>query len=122
MALWSFQDDSVEIVVVQGREVGIVRWSSDEIYALRNVCPHMGGPVCRGRLSRRLVADRPGELELDSTPVIACAWHHWEFDVRTGESLPERSRRERIRTFPVRVKDGRVLVDVGRRRGVAEAR
>jgi nitrite reductase (NADH) small subunit len=46
----------------------------------------------------------------DATPVIACPWHGWEFDVRTGVSLWDDH--YRVRTYPAHVSNGRVLVDL----------
>jgi nitrite reductase (NADH) small subunit len=104
-------------VVRAGRvEVGIVRWDGDQLYALRNVCPHAGGPVCRGRLGPRIVASAADPLALDvddGCPTVTCAWHGWEFDARDGRALAPGSRM-RVRTYPVRVEDGTVLVDFGR--------
>jgi nitrite reductase/ring-hydroxylating ferredoxin subunit len=55
---------------------------------------------------------RPGTLALDdSKPVIACAWHGWEFDVRTGRAVWGKPS-FRVRTYPVRVETGRVRVDL----------
>ena len=45
----------------------------------------------------------------DAAPVIACPWHGWEFDVESGEAVWNPS--QRIRTYPVDIAGGRVLVD-----------
>jgi nitrite reductase/ring-hydroxylating ferredoxin subunit len=103
------------IVRAGGRDIGIIRWQ-DRFYALRNVCPHQSGPLCAGLVHPQVLgADEPGVLRLDqSRPVIACPWHGWEFDLRTGRALSADD--ERVKTYPVEVDAGRVLVDVGRRR------
>jgi 3-phenylpropionate/trans-cinnamate dioxygenase ferredoxin subunit len=113
-AIEEFQQHSVRIVDVAGREIGIVRWD-DELFAVHNRCPHMAGPLCMGSLGPKLVCQGlPGDVDLDDrVPVIACAWHRWEFDARTGESLWDPG--YRAKTFPVTLKAGRVLVDLGRR-------
>jgi nitrite reductase/ring-hydroxylating ferredoxin subunit len=100
------------IVRAEGREIGIVRWQ-DRFYALRNVCPHQSGPLCAGLVHPRLLgADEPGLLRLDeSRPVIECPWHGWEFDLRTGRSLSADG--ERVKTYPVEVEAGRLLVGFG---------
>ena len=86
-AVGDFPDRSVTLVRAGSREIGIVRWD-DEVYAVSNICAHQRGPLCRGTLGARLTAAAPGELELDEeTPVLACPWHGWEFDVRTGRAL-----------------------------------
>jgi nitrite reductase (NADH) small subunit len=113
-AVDDFPEASARIVEARGLEIGVISWHG-RLYALRNVCPHMGGPVCRGELLPRIVApdDAPGRLDVErEIPVIACAWHSWEFDVRTGESLTPDNLR--VRTYAVEVADGRVLVDLAR--------
>ena len=115
-SLDDFPPRTVTVVPAAGVEVGIVRWDGDEVYALRNVCPHALGPVCAGRLGPKIVAPRGEPMGLDvdeSCPVIACAWHGWEFDVRTGQAVwPDA--RMRVRTYPARVEAGRVLVALDR--------
>ncbi len=107
-----FADGTISVTACGGREVGIVRWR-DRFHALKNVCPHQNGPVCAGILSARLTGAVPGAMELDEeAPVIACPWHGWEFDVRSGHALSDR--RYRLRLYDVRVAGGRVLVDPDR--------
>ncbi len=106
-----FVDGTIRTVGVNGREIGIVRWNG-AMYAVNNLCTHQSGPVCSGILSGRLTAASPGGMDLDtSTPILACPWHGWEFDLRTGRALHDAQ--HRLRIFPVRVENGRVLVDVG---------
>jgi nitrite reductase/ring-hydroxylating ferredoxin subunit len=104
-----FPDGQVSVVTVGRAEIGIIRWCG-KIYAIGAVCAHQGGPLCRGVLAPRLDARRPGELIVaDAAPVIACPWHGWEYDVGTGEAIWDRS--VRVRTFPVEVIAGRVMVE-----------
>src|SRR6201999_1087506 len=98
------------------RQVGVIRWR-DEFFALRNICPHQYGPVCRGYTMLKIVTrpDDVGTMDVDDdTLVLTCPWHGWEFDVRTGRAawadVPAR-----LRTFAVQVENGRVLIDVKRR-------
>jgi nitrite reductase/ring-hydroxylating ferredoxin subunit len=110
-AATEFADGTIRTVGVNGREIGIVRWNG-AMYAVNNLCTHQSGPVCSGILSGRLTAASPGGMDLDtSTPILACPWHGWEFDLRTGRALHDAQ--HRLRIFPVRVENGRVLVDVG---------
>ncbi|MQA87925.1 MAG: Rieske 2Fe-2S domain-containing protein [Streptosporangiales bacterium] len=110
-----FPDRAMTVVEVDGTEVGVCRWGS-EFFAMRNRCPHQGGPVCSGFLQARLAGRCTAEgVEMEATPgepVILCAWHRWEFSVRTGESAWDP--RYKVRTYPVDVDGGRVLVRVGR--------
>ena len=115
-----FPSQGMRIVKVGRRQIGIVRWR-DEIYAISNICAHQGGPLCRGVLSARLTAAEPGDLTIDeSAPLLACPWHGWEFDVRSGRAILDPN--IRARTFPVRTAGGRVLVDVSDKSPLSEAR
>jgi nitrite reductase/ring-hydroxylating ferredoxin subunit len=110
-AVGDFADRQVRILDIAERQIGVIRWSED-FYAISNFCTHQGGPLCRGVLSARLTASDPGTLELDgAAPVLACPWHGWEFDVRTGRAILDP--KVRARTFPVRVEHGRVLIEIG---------
>jgi nitrite reductase/ring-hydroxylating ferredoxin subunit len=105
-----FAEHRLRLVKTGRRQIGIVRWDG-ALYAVNNYCTHQGGPLCLGVLSGRLESDGPGAMSLDTTrPVLACPWHGWEFDLRTGRALPDPA--TRIRTYPVREVGGRVLVDV----------
>jgi nitrite reductase (NADH) small subunit len=109
-----FAEDSTRILEVGGWDVGVVRWKGS-IYALRNVCPHQAGPVCAGLVRPHLVSGGgPGQMGVDEeVPILACPWHGWEFDVRTGECVSGDFRS--VRTYPVRTEHGRVLVDLPKR-------
>jgi nitrite reductase/ring-hydroxylating ferredoxin subunit len=110
----AFAHGTIRIVAAGRREIGVVRWF-DDFYALRNVCPHEGGPLCRGRVAGRVDAN-PGEAGTfsfdESRPTITCPWHGWEFDLQTGRAAADR--RVRVRTFEVRTRDGRVYVELSR--------
>jgi 3-phenylpropionate/trans-cinnamate dioxygenase ferredoxin subunit len=100
----------MRIVDIDARQIGIVRWDN-RVFAVGNLCSHQGGPLCQGVLSARLTAAQPGELMLDeSSPTLACPWHGWEFDLRSGRALLDQ--KLRIRTFAALIADGRVLVDL----------
>jgi 3-phenylpropionate/trans-cinnamate dioxygenase ferredoxin subunit len=87
------------VLVVTVKEVDILlcRTADGALYAVENLCTHEFSPLGPGRLVGC-------EIE--------CPKHGARFDVRTGEvtRLPAAAP---IRTFPVKVEDGRVLVDMG---------
>jgi nitrite reductase (NADH) small subunit len=68
-----------------------------EFYAIDNSCPHKGAPLSEGTVCGH---------------VVECGLHGWQFNVRTGECLTVR---DRLRSYPVRVEDGRVVIDVSHR-------
>ncbi|MGB7758608.1 MAG: Rieske 2Fe-2S domain-containing protein [Bryobacteraceae bacterium] len=65
------------------------------VYALDGVCIHHGGPL--------------GQGHLDGTH-LACPYHLWEFDCRSGERARDPARR--VATYPVRIDDGRIFIEV----------
>lgn len=82
-----------------------------EFYALKNTCPHMGGPLCQGRLRGTTESVGEGDrLEMHwvrSGEVIACPWHHWEFDIKTGKTLF--ASRQKVRSYEVTVEPPEVM-------------
>ena len=109
-----FVEGIPHLITVAGHEVGVIRWG-DRFFAVRNYCPDQGGPLCAGPVRLPLSAGLAGtdmELSLDEgRPVIACPWHHYEFDLETGREL--RGGR-RAFTYQVNVTEGRVLVRAAR--------
>jgi len=95
------------IARVGGREIGVVS-TPDGLRALRNRCPHQGGALCLGTVAERLVGS-PGRYQLGGTTMLRCPWHGWEFSVESGLCADDPSKR--VATYPVRVDDGRVLVE-----------
>ncbi|HEV8051992.1 MAG TPA: Rieske (2Fe-2S) protein [Parachlamydiaceae bacterium] len=59
---------AIIVTIADGMEIALFNVEG-KIFALENVCPHMGGPLGEG------------ELKGD---VVTCPWHDWQFDVKTG--------------------------------------
>ena len=98
-----------KIVEVAGRSIGVFNLGG-EFFALRNRCPHQGGPLCEGRVWGALEAERPGEFRYSRHgEILACIWHGWEFDIRTGQSWCE-PERLRVRSYEVSVEAGAAIV------------
>jgi nitrite reductase (NADH) small subunit len=80
------------IVDVGGMEIGVFNIDGS-FFALENVCPHQGGPLCEGDLFRHLDAEVTPEHRIrrffrsEEHHIVACPWHGYEFDVRTGDCL-----------------------------------
>lgn len=64
--------------------------------AVHSACNHVGGPL--------------GEGTLDGDYIV-CPWHQWKFHRQTGVGEPG-SESDRIPAFPVKVENGRVLVNL----------
>lgn len=88
-AVCSFEDGGKRVVVVDGMEVGVF-YVGGVFYAWRNVCPHQGGPVCQGRIFKKVIEVVDSERKVygrsydESVLHIVCPWHGGEFDIRTG--------------------------------------
>lgn len=82
-------------VRVGGLTIAVFRTSTGEVFALRDKCPHRGGPLSQGIVHGARVT---------------CPLHDWVIDLATGratgadEGITEK--------FDVRVVDGRVALEV----------
>lgn len=88
----------VELEAPSGRrvKVALVR-RGEAVYALHDRCPHRGAPF--------------SELGLvDEDGVLLCGWHYWGFRLEDGQHTQVES--IRVCTFPTRVVDGVIEVDV----------
>lgn len=113
----SFVEGTPRIVAVGDTQLGIIRWCN-ELFAIRNICPHMLGPVCEGAVIPRLSGPKFGTPVADrESGVLVCPWHRWEYDLRTGHAL--RDSRYRLKTYRTWEESGRVMVDTGGRDGGA---
>jgi nitrite reductase/ring-hydroxylating ferredoxin subunit len=67
----------------------------DRVFACGDTCAHKGGPLSSGKLTGMR---------------LACPWHGWMYDVRTGECVfPGRG--ARVPTYPVRIEADEVFVE-----------
>lgn len=102
--------DAAKIISIGKLSVGLFRLD-DGFHALLNVCPHKGAALCEGPVCgttkqtdrTEFVYDRAGEL-------VRCAWHGWEFDIRTGEFLVDKT--IRTKTFPVSIEGDDLYVTI----------
>ena len=76
------------------RDIALFRTSEDRVYALRDRCPHRGGPLSQGIVHGTRVT---------------CPLHDWVINLGTGAVVgPDDGF---VPCFVVRVTDGRVYVD-----------
>jgi nitrite reductase/ring-hydroxylating ferredoxin subunit len=81
----SFPDPGRKVVELDGTEVGVF-CVNGKFTAFENVCPHMGGPVCQGKINPRVlevIAEDKTSLGLAFSKEqinVACPWHGYEFD------------------------------------------
>ncbi len=93
-----------KIVEIDGRSIGVFNVDG-RFYALRNSCPHQGGPLCLGRTVGLVKAERPGDITYTREgEILRCPWHGWEFDLATGRSVFDPNR-TRVKSYPVEVEE-----------------
>lgn len=100
-----FADGSRITVEANGRQIVVFR-QDGEFYALLNRCPHRGAKLSAGRFVANLTSDAVGEYVFHGEErMLACPWHGWEFDIKTGQSYFDPVGM-RARPFAVQVESG----------------
>lgn len=74
--------------------VAVFRTAEDEVFALDDACPHKGGPLSEGIVHGRSVT---------------CPLHNWVIGFEDG--VVQGADEGQVGTYPVKVEDGRVLID-----------
>jgi len=75
--------------------IAVFRTAEDEVFALDDRCPHKGGPLSQG---------------IQHGTSVTCPLHSWVIDLNTGQAMG--ADEGSVRTYPVRVEDGRILLDL----------
>jgi len=91
-AIADIPENRARMVCLSGERVAIFKYDG-KISAVSNVCQHQNGPLGEGKIVYGC---------------ITCPWHGYQYQPDTGASPPPFT--ERIPTFNVRVKNGRVFV------------
>lgn len=81
-------------VTVDGQPVAVFR-SGRKLFAVSNVCLHVGSPLDDGFVAHGCVT---------------CPWHGWRYELASGAHLTIFGRRPGLATFAVREVDGRVQI------------
>ena len=100
-ALTEIPDGGKNVAVVGGTKVLLLR-AGDEVFAIRNSCPHMKLPLSVGTF--------------DGTH-IKCRFHGSRYEVRTGQRdkkawLLGGLGEDCVPTYPVTLRNGRVFVEI----------
>ena len=79
-------------------DVAVFRNSADEIFALRDKCPHKGGPLSQGIVYGR---------------TVTCPLHNWCLHLDSGQAVaPDEGC---AASFPVKVEGGTIFLSLGKR-------
>jgi nitrite reductase (NADH) small subunit len=83
------------VVTTAAGDIAVFRTADDEVFALRDKCPHKGGPLSQGIVQGKRVA---------------CPMHDWKINLETGlAAAPDKGCAAR---YPVRVADGVVSLSL----------
>ena len=76
-------------------DIAVFRNAEDEVFALRDKCPHQGGPLSQGIVFGRHVA---------------CPLHNWNIGLDDGKAVaPDEGC---VQRFPVRIESGAVFLNI----------
>jgi len=79
------------VVETDSGNIAVFRTNNDQVFALKDRCPHKGGYLSQGIVS--------GEL-------VACPLHNWKIDLKTGEATaPDKGC---TRRYEVKCENGRL--------------
>jgi nitrite reductase/ring-hydroxylating ferredoxin subunit len=87
------RENRAKIALVGGERIAVFKYDG-KVSCVSNVCKHQNGPLGEGKI-------------VDGC--ITCPWHGYQYQPDSGSSPPPFT--ERIPTFNVRVRRGRVYVD-----------
>ncbi len=81
------------VVATADGDIAVFRTSDDHIFALRDHCPHQGGPLSQGMVYGH---------------AVACPLHNWSIDLKTGEAIaPDEGCSH---SYPVKVENGVITI------------
>ena len=108
-----FADPGRRLLDIDGVEIAVFHHRGS-FTAFLNLCPHLGGPACSGKILP-LAIEAIGEgryglgrMHSKDDINVVCPWHGYEFSIRTGEHPT--NKRIKLRALPVRVENGEVHV------------
>ena len=94
-ALDEIPRQGARVVKCASGDIAVFRTLNDEVFALRDCCPHQGGPLSQGMVHGR---------------EVTCPLHDWKIHLDTGIAVaPDEGCAAR---YPVRVKSGRVFLSL----------
>ncbi len=94
--LSDFDSPGRKIITRDDMDIGVLHIDG-EVYAYENDCPHQGGPVCHGRILKKveevIMEDKTSKgLTFSSKHThVVCPWHGFEFNIRTGRHPGDRN-------------------------------
>ncbi|WP_172122241.1 MULTISPECIES: nitrite reductase small subunit NirD [unclassified Devosia] len=75
-------------------KIAVFRTAENEVFAIDDQCPHKGGPLSQG---------------IVHGAQVTCPLHNWVFSLETG--IAQGADAGAVRTYPLRLHNGRILID-----------
>ena len=83
------------VVKTDSMNIAVFRNSSDEVFAMKDECPHKKGPLSQG---------------IVHGTTVTCPLHNWKIDLKNGEAMgPDEGC---VNVFPIKVEDGKVFLSL----------
>ena len=84
------------LIKTKAMDIAVFRGSDDQVFAIRDQCPHKQGPLSQGIMHGH---------------TVTCPLHNWKIDLTTGAALAPDEGCSNV--FPVKVEDGKVYLNLG---------
>ncbi len=110
-----FEDPGRKMLTGEDLDIGVFHVGG-EFFAYENTCPHQGGPVCQGRMLKKVEEiigkDKTSKgLTFSSEHThLVCPWHGFEFNIKTGRHPGDRN--SVLKPFQVRIDGDEIYVRV----------
>jgi len=83
------------LVMVNQQKIALFKYKGT-VYAVDEMCPHMGGPLHLGDIE---------ELGEAAQLCIVCPWHSWKYCLETGRLKVPQKKNITLGTYPVKISD-----------------
>ncbi|MGB5202174.1 MAG: nitrite reductase small subunit NirD [Sedimenticolaceae bacterium] len=83
------------VIKTDTMDIALFRTRDDQVFALRDACPHKGGPLSQG---------------IVHGTSVTCPLHNWKIDLASGQALAPDEGCAKV--FGVKIEDGRVLLSI----------
>lgn len=81
------------IVETEDANIAVFRGNDDQVYAVKDACPHKQGPLSQGIMH---------------DGIVTCPLHNWKINLTNGEAQGPDS--GCVNVYPIKVEDGQVFL------------
>ncbi|MEN7548392.1 Rieske (2Fe-2S) protein [Rapidithrix thailandica] len=88
-------DQSLQLVIAGEKKICLVR-NGKNLYAIQNICPHMGASLSEGSVNK--------------LNEVVCPWHHYRFQLTDGQECHLRTKE--AETYPIKVETNGIFIGI----------